>query len=1041
MHLTELRRNCLQEKSSTTPTLTDTSEDYGATNDAPPSKRMCINSDINVLGTPPIPHNSSSFQTIPHQSPIEIFAKYLRALYKSRKLPVYGKWPPTPSKQFINLAVILKEKVSRALADDFTKATLRGMSDDIFQKKKRIHFSDLAKTEDGEPAQLILVEGAPGIGKSTFAWEACRKWGAGEIMQQYKLIVLLRLREKRVQQAKTIEDLFYYKNDSDPDIKASIVREIKSNDGDGTLLVLEGFDELPAQLRKENSLFMDIIKGERLTKATILITSRHWASRPLLLNDELHRPLSQHIEILGFTRKDIENYLECMTFDDPSLLPGLCKYLSCYPNIASMMYVPLNCAIVLQVYRESRSDVNQLIPKTMTELYTSLVRTLLIRYLHDHPKYGDTSINLCDFCNDLPEPVYEQFCELARIAYEGICNDEQIIFSDLPSNFETLGLMQCVPELYVDQGTVVSYNFLHLTLQEFLAAYHVSLIGIDVQINHFTAVNSMVADSGAINALLMMVEFMAGLTKLVYEKEKLVHFHRFIGKKDGNGWYSSFFHWLFEAQSASLLHKIGNTDIISFKRTTLLGFGRRGPFDYYVLGYCVSHSNCKWNIILGEIAREEAEMFVRGTADCDGIHCGKIVSLMVQLRDLEPVPLKILPACLLSDLCKICTTAKSGWSDFAALILHTPQLSELHLTNSKFPPGSTVKLFESLSSLHSFRILDIGSDNTYSEVVHGEDFQALGSLLSTSKGLTKLYLKGRPLVNTGITYISNGLKLGTLVYLNISWCEINSDGAHHVADALCCNDTLKELNVSYNPIGDDGTIALAQMLTRNKSLNVLELEKCSITEVGTIHLANALYVQNNLSLWSLNLGCNEIEDSGTSALAKMLTRNRSLKDLSLQWCSITRVGAIYLAGALNANSMLKCFNLMYNPITDQGAASIALMLTKNQSLKEFNVQGCGITELGAIKLAEALSVNSSLMYVNLRENAIKDEGASALAQMLTKNRSLNELVLQHCSITGAGANCLARALLTDGNITHVWLDNNNITTVHSYKSIEPRLHL
>ena len=370
------------------------------------------------------PSTSSSPQTTPHQCPIKIFAGYLRSLYKSRKLPAYGKWPPTPSKQFINLVVILKEKVSRATADDFTKATLRGKSDDIFQKKKRIHFNDLAKTEDSEPAQLVLVEGAPGIGKSTFAWEACRKWGAGEILQQYELMVLLRLRKKRVQQAKTVADLFYHSRSAD--VKQRVVEEVENSDGAGVLLVLEGFDELPAQLRTEDSLFMDIIKGERLTEATILVTSRHWASRPLLLNDELHRPLSQHIEILGFTRKDIEDYLECMTFDDSSLLPGLKQYLSCYPIIASMMYVPLNCAIVLEVYRESRSDVNQLIPKTMTELYTSLVRTLLIRYLHDHPGDEYKNKNLFNFL-DLPEPVYEQFCELARIAYEGICNDEQII--------------------------------------------------------------------------------------------------------------------------------------------------------------------------------------------------------------------------------------------------------------------------------------------------------------------------------------------------------------------------------------------------------------------------------------------------------------------------------------------------------------------------------------------------------------------------------------------------------------------------------------
>ena len=75
--------------------------------------------------------------------------------------------------------------------------------------------------------------------------------------------------------------------------------------------------------------------------------------------------------------------------------------------------------------------------------------------------------------NDLPQGVYQQLCELGRIAYKGIRNDQQVIFHqrDLETmslslrNFDTLGLMQRVQELYADEGAAVSYNFLHLTIQ------------------------------------------------------------------------------------------------------------------------------------------------------------------------------------------------------------------------------------------------------------------------------------------------------------------------------------------------------------------------------------------------------------------------------------------------------------------------------------------------------------------------------------------------------------------------------------------------
>ena len=129
------------------------------------------------------------------------------------------------------------------------------------------------------------------------------------------------------------------------------------------------------------------------------------------------------------------------------------------------MYIPLNSAIVVEVYRNSRKD-ETLVPKTMTELYSSLVRDLLLRHLLDHPVHGKNRRWRVHSFSDLPQDVYQQLCELGRIAYEGIVQDQLVIFSDLPEDFETLGLMQCAPELYVGEGAAVSYNFLHLTVQE-----------------------------------------------------------------------------------------------------------------------------------------------------------------------------------------------------------------------------------------------------------------------------------------------------------------------------------------------------------------------------------------------------------------------------------------------------------------------------------------------------------------------------------------------------------------------------------------------
>ena len=96
--------------------------------------------------------------------------------------------------------------------------------------------------------------------------------------------------------------------------------------------------------------------------------------------------MEQHVEILGFTAENIEEYISSMLHDDPALLEDMKQYLELCPHIHSMMYIPLNCAIILEVYRNSKEE-NSLVPKTMTELYSSLIRSLLLRYICDLPEY------------------------------------------------------------------------------------------------------------------------------------------------------------------------------------------------------------------------------------------------------------------------------------------------------------------------------------------------------------------------------------------------------------------------------------------------------------------------------------------------------------------------------------------------------------------------------------------------------------------------------------------------------------------------------
>ena len=821
------------------------------------------------------------------QMPVQQYASYLKSVYTREKLQGYDKWPQVKSKKYINLALIEKEEITKPEADQFMRATIHGNIDDIKKSKRAMDIGQIAQLPDGSQPKCILVEGAPGVGKSTFAWKLCRKWGKGKLLQQYQLVVLLRLRDESVRAAKNISDLFQY---HDYQIQQAAVEEIQRTGGKGVLLLFEGYEQLPEELRTKNSIFPDVITGRELPEATVLITSRPWASE--FIHRECKRYISQHIEILGFTKANIQSYLESTIPNDPSLLADLKKYISCYPHINSMMYIPLNSAIVVEVYRNSRKD-ETLVPKTMTELYSSLVRSLLLRHLLDHPVHGKKRRWRVRNFSDLPQDVYQQLCELGRIAYEGILHDQQVIFTDLPENFETLGLMQRVREMYADEGAAVSYNFLHLTLQEYLAAFHLAQQPVEKQIEHFREYKQWSTHQQKQQQL--DTRFHMVLRSTCHHKQQLNehHFHmvlRFLcGLRKFSGYSSEVLNtlcvdesasvlrkvtfdtlqWLFEAQDSKVIAVVlGSSDVHPhghLRRVT--------PFDCFVLGYCVSHSNCTWKIDLAchDIGDEEVQLLVRGAVE-EETHCTGGISEINLSEDITSEGVKHLlgfPKQLINKLKALNLSANNLDSESCAvlahLIPHVPHLKKLNLSiNPNIGQGGTVPLMTSLTTHNSLEELELCGTG-----IGVEDCLALSELLLSSTSLKELEIGYNALPPEAVELIISGLhhnttleKLNmcnshfslqntislasvlrtnhTLVILDLNYCNIDSDGGCQLASALCTNDTLQVLDLWDNPIGVEGATAFAEMLLKNKSLEELYLLHDSIGEEGTQKLIDSL---------------------------------------------------------------------------------------------------------------------------------------------------------------------------------------------------------
>ena len=241
------------------------------------------------------------------------YHEYLKRMYNRDVIRQDDKWPPTPSRGYVSLAVVEGHDRCR---DEYIGHTLRGDIKELLKNRKKISAHQIL--EGQSTPGLVLVEGAPGIGKSTLAWELCRKWEEFSCMQQYSLVVLLRLREKRVQKVTSVSQLFFsYESDD----KATLVKEVLKVQGKGILFILDGFDELPKTLQKE-SFFISLMKGEVLPASTVLVTSRPSATAELLTSCHPQK----RVEILGFTQESVEAYAHSIFFvrsNKAGEVPGL----------------------------------------------------------------------------------------------------------------------------------------------------------------------------------------------------------------------------------------------------------------------------------------------------------------------------------------------------------------------------------------------------------------------------------------------------------------------------------------------------------------------------------------------------------------------------------------------------------------------------------------------------------------------------------------------------------------------------------------------
>ena len=341
--------------------------------------------------------------------------------------------------------------------------TLRDKADNITNASEEMDIQDVLKQDDDNSPIKVIVDGPPGVGKTTLCKKLCNMWAKNELKYcSFELVLLLPLRDEKVTSAIGIHDFvsFFHSNE---EICEGVSKQIQDRNGRGLLLIFDGWDEFD---RKERSFVLDIIQRKQLHSCSIMITSRTYASTNLLKLINI-----RHVEVLGFGKKDILSYIR-KNLTDKTKAELLITDLKIRKDVLSMCYIPFVCSMLLTVYRQC----DYVLPRTLTKLYKEFIRHSVNQSKKN--KLFDPDIeSLNELSKDSKHEMKTAFDEICYFAYKHLqtqCNTfsrDQIHSRELmhSSEYRHFDFIKS----YKIAGTS-KYQFFHLTIQEFLAAWWIT---------------------------------------------------------------------------------------------------------------------------------------------------------------------------------------------------------------------------------------------------------------------------------------------------------------------------------------------------------------------------------------------------------------------------------------------------------------------------------------------------------------------------------------------------------------------------------------
>ena len=906
----------------------------------------------------------------------------MRQHYKHQPI-VATDWPPRIGKNFFGRLALVEKQDSSTQADSAWHL-LRGQVDKTVKLtgNKEISVEDVLQPTDGSLSLRVVIDGPPGIGKTTLCRKLLNMWCNGTLVgQQYDLVLYCPLRNSKIATATTLADLFTrqlnrYKN---------VPQWFEERDGEGLLIIFDGWDELSEQDR-QSSLAASIICKDELDQCSVIVTSRSYASSSLFKIDTL----SRHIQVIGFSEEEIStviiqtlqkdtklaqeimdiifchininNYIDVaekvtslISNNDSLLAVNLIQELKIRNDVQSLCYIPLVCSMVILVYCKEGG----LLPTTLTQLYENFILQTIRRHVEIKLRH-DINPHTLGYLSSLPSQLAKPFQEMCQLAYTNLANTR---FSF--SSYQVQSLSEAVKEDYLGLMTTFidydeeKYQFLHLSIQEFLAAWWIA--------KHEKKTDEVFKDHFDDDHFRMCLRFVAGLTHLEpgsyfneqqldleckrkrllgFETCHLTYFYQnpeIMISHSSDEFADNFpIQLLYESQNTKLLSQLSQSGFKSKSLCLSLSL-----LDFLCHSYFLNNSKTTWNHLhLWNVSNQSLLAFDTGLANNSlQTRCKRL-----EVDVFEPTNETVHKLLQLSFAYNIqecyCELLEGHYVPCLVLIsfLNLPQLNILHLT----------------MGLHTVYLLEPDFIDCYQE-----KRTELEKCVKNNSCLKEMMIRydGQKEITSTITSVIQGIMK---------------------------NETMKSLSLEVfdPPLLNPGVIE--QLLQNNNtiktlSLNILPSSSFNIVEVNTPLTALKIGRWSSKLITSLlqhikGLHCLILYEPYPPGL--LFLSHPSLHTLTLPLD--TAESATELFTILQTNTTLKALSVeirddsVYRSSCSMGI--MQAMLKKNQTLKNFEIQDFHITRKGKYSFTIAYS-----------SHLIPNSFVSYLTTGLKHNTSLQQL--------------------------------------------------